>query len=153
LPSSLPNDMLQIMRDDARDIVDVRRAEVAIQKAIQERDQDALEERLSEGFLHLDATGNRQGRLEFLRSVLDSPLEILDINSDPLTVELIGEVAVALGVQRSLVKLEDDRRVESRTTFTDIFTRRDGQWVLHLAHSLDLGASSLASLGLGETPM
>ena len=132
------------MLDEARESVRVQRVERAIFSAIQDRAESMLLQHLSAEFVHIDATGSREDRETFIRSITSSPLEILDVSAAPLTVEFVGGLAVAAGVQRALVRLEDDRRIEARTAFTDIFVQENGEWLLTFAHSLDLGAGDLA---------
>ena len=132
------------MFDESRESVRVQRVERAIFSAIQDRDDEVLTRHLAPSFIHIDATGSREDRETFIGSITSSPLEILDVTAVPLTVEFIGGLAVAAGVQRALVRLEDDRRIEARTAFTDIFVQENGEWLLTFAHSLDLGAGDLA---------
>lgn len=132
------------MFDESRESVRVQRIERAIFSAIQDRDYEGLIRHIAETFVHVDATGSREDRETFIRSITSSPLEVLDVTASPLTVDFVGGLAVAAGVQRALVRLEDDRRIEARTAFTDIFVQENGEWLLTFAHSLDLGAGDLA---------
>ncbi|MEO8215810.1 MAG: nuclear transport factor 2 family protein [Acidobacteriota bacterium] len=141
------------MFDEAKESVRVQRVERAIFTAIQDRDEAVLMKHLDASFVHIDAIGTRQDREAFVLSITGSPLEIMDVSAAPLTVAFTGDVAIAAGIQRALVRLEDDRRIEARTAFTDIFVQKDGEWLLTLAHSLDLGADGLStSEGFDEMP-
>ena len=107
-------------------------------EAIVRRDAAALEELLDPEFAHLDGSGVRTPRAEFIASILSSTYTILDAGFDSLAVDVVGGLGVVNGVQRAEVALGDGERVVSLAAFTDVFVSTENGWRIRLARSLDL---------------
>ena len=108
--------------------------------AIQSRDRVALERVLLDDFAHIDETGRRHSRTDFIEAILSAGYQIERLSFDAIAVELIGDIAIVCGVQRGTVALDGGQRVEGRTAFTDIFLRGVSGWRLRLATSAELPA-------------
>ena len=102
------------------------------------RDAAALEELLDPEFVHLDGSGVRTARADFIASVLSSTYTILDAGFDSLAVDVVGGLGVVNGVQRAEVALGEGERVVSLGAFTDVFVPTEKGWRIRLARSMDL---------------
>ena len=117
---------------------DLVRVSERLLSAIVSRDAAVLEELLAPEFVHLDASGTRTERGEFIAQVLGSTYEVVHAGFDSLSVDVVGEIAVVNGVQRAEVDLGPGEPVVSRGAFTDIFVATPSGWRIRLARSVDL---------------
>jgi hypothetical protein len=117
---------------------DLVRVSTRLLEAIIRRDGPALEELLDPDFVHLDGTGVRTPRAEFIASILSSTYTVLDAGFDSLSVDVVGGLGVVSGVQRAEVALGEGERIVSLGAFTDVFVPTEKGWRIRLARSIDL---------------
>ena len=117
---------------------DLVRVSTRLLEAIVRRDAAALAELLDPEFVHLDGSGTRTSRAEFIASILSSTYTILEASFDALSVDVVGGLGVVNGVQRAEVALGEGERVVSLGAFTDVFVPTEKGWRIRLARSMDL---------------
>ena len=110
--------------------------------AIASRNSDALDAILDEGFVHLQSGGERLTRDEFVKNIVEATYTIEEIAFESIQVEVLGDTAVAAGIQRAGVLLPDGTKLVSRGSFTDVFQRKNDGWKLWLAHSTEFPAET-----------
>jgi hypothetical protein len=123
---------------DANRPEELVRVSTRLLDAIVRRDAAALEELLDPEFVHLDGSGLRTVRAEFIASVLSSTFTVLDAGFDSLSVDVVGGLGVVNGIQRAEVALGEGDRVVSRSAFTDVFVATPAGWRIRLARSMEL---------------
>jgi len=106
--------------------------------AIQRKDAESFSRFLADDFVHRSRDGSATGKTDFLRGISELPVEILSISGENEKVDVYGEVAVATGVQRAEWRQADGVEGISLGAFTDVFSRREGKWLLVLAYNVDL---------------
>lgn len=106
--------------------------------ALRARSPEALRRVLAPDFLLLVPGSPSADREAFIAGVLGIPGEILEVSSDDLQARLVGATGVLTGRQRARVRLPDGKVVDDLGAFTDVCERRDGRWVMVLAHSVPL---------------
>ena len=117
---------------------DLVRVSTRLLEAIVGRDASALEELLDPDFVHLNGSGVRTPRAEFIASVLSSTYTVLEAGFDSLSADVVGGLGVVNGVQRAEVALGEGERVVSLGAFTDVFVPSENGWRIRLARSVDL---------------
>lgn len=106
--------------------------------AIQRKDAESFGRFLGDDFVHRSRNGAATGKADFLRGISELPVEILSISGENERVDVYGEVAVVTGVQRAEWRQDDGVEGVSLGAFTDVFSRREGKWMLVLAYNVDL---------------
>jgi len=106
--------------------------------AIQRKDAEAFGRFLADDFVYRSHDGSATDRADFLRSISELPVEIVSISGENERVDVYGDVAVVTGVQRSEWRQADGVGGISLGAFTDVFSRREGKWMLVLAYNVDL---------------
>jgi len=116
---------------------EILQLERAIFSAIQSNDARTLEAIVADDF-RLRSRGNPEAnKAAFLNAITGNQYKILSISSEDMKVDFFGDVAILTGTQTAVVEL-DGKSVISLTAFTDVFQRRGPQWLLVLAHSIEL---------------
>jgi ketosteroid isomerase-like protein len=124
--------------DSSTDINTILEIERRTMEAIKQKDRAALMSILAEDFTHRTPAGQDAGRSEFLKGISDLPLEVLSISADNLKVNVYGETAVLTGIQRVTVRDAEGKEESGAGAFTDVFVKRQEEWLLVLAYSVDL---------------
>lgn len=106
--------------------------------AIQRKDAESFGSFLADDFVHRSRDGAATGKADFLRGVSELPVEILSISGENERVDVYGEVAVVTGVQRAEWRQGNGIEGVSLGSFTDVFSRREGKWMLVLAYNVEL---------------
>lgn len=106
-----------------------------IAAAIGRRDVDTLARLLAPGFQFRSPGQDGAGAGPFLDGIKGIPGEIVFVKLASLTVDVVGDGAVATGVQHAQVRM-DGKLVDDRRPFVDWFVRHDGGWRLRLAVDL-----------------
>lgn len=106
--------------------------------AIQRKDAEAFGRFLADDFVHRSRDGSATGKTDFLLGISELPVEILSISGENERVDVYGDVAVVTGVQRAEWSQDDGAEGVSLGAFTDVFSRRDGKWLLVLAYNVDV---------------
>jgi uncharacterized protein (TIGR02246 family) len=112
-------------------------------RAIAGRNASALANILHDDFVHLassDEPSSPQDKEAFINAIATAPYEIVDISLSALRVRFADDIAVVVGIQKAQVQLENQDKLTSAGSFTDVFRRVDGRWRLWLAHSTELPA-------------
>ena len=106
--------------------------------AIRTRDIPTLDEIVAEDFVFRGPRQPEIDKTEFLKSIKSFPIEILEIWSDDMQVNIYGDVALLTGVQQARTRDGDGKVVLSAGAFSDLFLQRDGRWSLVLAYNVEL---------------
>lgn len=117
---------------------EIRQLEGDIFAAIQRKDTKKLEGILADDFVYRNPLEGEVARAAFLAGLKAIPVEISAIWSEDMKVNVYGDVAVMTGTQKARTLEATGKEVLSATAFTDIFVRRNGRWLLALAHGVEL---------------
>lgn len=111
-----------------------------IYTAIQHKDADSLKQFLADDFVHRSADGTETDRHEFLRGIREMPFEIKSITGHHERVSVYGDVAVMTGVQNAEWRQSETEQGLNSVAFADVFSLRDGKWLLMLAFGAELNS-------------
>ena len=106
--------------------------------AIRQKDVNSLGRFLANDFAHRTPDGSEAGKEEFLRSIAAMPVEVSSIRGEHQKVSVYRDVAVLTGVQRAEWRQGDVAEGVSSVAFTDVFTLREGRWLMVLAYGVEL---------------
>ena len=121
--------------DDTAQILQLERQMMA---AIKNKDTAAIERLLAPDFIYRTPGAQDAGRADFLRIAQSIPVKIVDVWGDDLKVTLYGDVAVLTGIQKARTLDDKGQELLSAGAFVDVFRRRDGRWLMVLAHTVEL---------------
>lgn len=96
--------------------------------AIKTKDIMRLSKILADEFAYRGPGQPELERAEFLKSVASFPMQIVDIWSDDMKVNVYGDVAVLTGTQQARTRNSDGKEEMSASAFTDVFAKRRGRW-------------------------
>lgn len=122
----------------AEDREAILRVERETMRAIRGKDVDALGRLIAEDFVYRSPGGEDAGRAKFLSNIAAIPFELLDVWGDELHVFINGETAVLTGVQRARYRTTEGVEGTSTVAFADVLVKRNGRWLLVLAHGVEL---------------
>jgi ketosteroid isomerase-like protein len=106
-----------------------------IAAAIAKRDRLALSALLSSGFVHRTPGGDSVALEPFLQAIEQIPGEILAVTLEQLVIDVVGDAALATGMQHAKVRL-DGQVIDDRRAFVDWFIKEPGGWRLRVAAEL-----------------
>lgn len=112
--------------------------EKEIFSAIKSRDSNRLGNLLSDDFVYRSPGNSEQPKATFLKAIESISIEMTDVWSEDMKVNVYSDVAVITGTQKARVRLADGKVVIGATAFTDVFIRKSGKWLLALAHGVEL---------------
>ena len=92
-------------------------------------DWDHYAPRLSDDYLRINFNGTEQTKKETLTYLRSGPSKILDLAPENLKVRLYGDTAIVTG-RLTAVQRMNGKVITTFTNFTDVFAKRDGQWML-----------------------
>src|SRR5262245_40060602 len=115
-----------------------------ITAAIARRDRPALAGLLASRFVHRTPGSDSVDTEAFLQAVERIPGEILSVTLEHLAIDVMGDAALATGIQHAQVRL-DGRVIEDRRAFVDWFVKEAGAWQIRVA--VDLPAPSSGEPG------
>lgn len=118
-----------------------------IMAAIKGKDTAALEPMLADEFVYRTHFGVEADKAAFLESITSFPVEIISLRGEELKVNVYGETAVLTGVQVAEARPPEGEAEESAVAFTDVFVRREGRWLMVLAHGVELPSESDSTPG------
>jgi ketosteroid isomerase-like protein len=98
-------------------------------RSVQNSDVRRFEEILADDFLNSNPDGSIVDRAGFLKQIA-RPATIADLAAEDVRIRVMGDVAIIHA--RTTYTLADGRAAAGR--YTDIWTRRKGQWVCVAAH-------------------
>jgi ketosteroid isomerase-like protein len=112
-----------------------------IATAIARRDRFALTGFLSRDFVHRTPGGDSIVLEPFLEAIEQIPGEILAVTLEQLVIDVVGDGALATGMQRAQVRL-DGQLIDDRRAFVDWFVKEPGGWRLRVAAELPSEAAA-----------
>ena len=124
------------------DDTEVLAIERDIMAAIRSKDVATLSPLLADDFVYRTHFGAEADKAAFLESIAAFPVEILSLHGEELKVNVYGDTAVLTGVQIAEARPPEGETEESAVAFTDVFLRRDGQWLMVLAYGVELPSES-----------
>src|SRR5262249_35207976 len=113
-------------------------AERKLFEALKNQDANAIGKLLADDFQFRNAGDEPMDKTAFLKAATSVEGTILSVDSDNMRVQIYGDLAVLSGSQKAVVRLKDGKQVGGEGVFTDIFRKRNGQWLLVFAHNIDL---------------
>jgi ketosteroid isomerase-like protein len=113
-----------------------------IMAAIRGKDVATLAPLLADDFLYRTHFGAEADKAAFLESIASFPIEILSLRGEELKVNVYGDTAVLTGIQIAEARPPEGETEESAVAFTDVFLRRNGQWLMVLAYGVELPSES-----------
>jgi len=106
-----------------------------IAAAIAARDTATLATLLDAGFVHRAPGGANIDAPAFLDSIVQIPGEIVSVALERLAIDVVGESALATGIQQAHVRM-DGRLIEDRRSFVDWFVKVGDTWRIRVAVDL-----------------
>lgn len=122
--------------DPARDEAELIRLEREYARALMTKDRAFLMRFYAPDW----RGGNWMGfwsKSTMLKSVLNARYVIKSMNVRDLKVRLMGDVAIVQGVDEEVTSV-DGKDTSGKWAFTDVFHRRDGQWVAVASHTSEI---------------
>jgi ketosteroid isomerase-like protein len=113
-----------------------------IMTAIKNKDALSLAPMLAEEFVYRTHFGAEASKSDFLDSIASFPIEVVSLQGEELKVNVFGETAILTGIQRAEARVPEGEIEESAVAFTDVFLRREGQWLMVLAYGVELPAEA-----------
>ncbi|HLN99138.1 MAG TPA: nuclear transport factor 2 family protein [Pyrinomonadaceae bacterium] len=113
-----------------------------IMTAIKNKDALSLAPMLAEEFVYRTHFGAEASKSDFLDSIASFPIEVVSLQGEELKVNVFGETAILTGIQRAEARVPEGEIEESAVAFTDVFVRREGQWLMVLAYGVELPAEA-----------
>ncbi len=108
--------------------------------ALQRKDADLFTQVLAEDFVCRSPGEADQDRAAFIATLISIPITILNISSEEIAIQLVGNVAVLTGTQVAQMPLPNGETVSERLALTNIFQHNGEQWKMILAHPVSLPA-------------
>ena len=112
--------------------------EEEIFSAIKSKEAKRLDKLLADDFVYRSPANSEQPKASFLKAIESISIEMTDVWSEDMKASIYSDVAVITGTQKARVRLSDGKVVIGATAFTDVFVRKDGKWLLALAHGVEL---------------
>jgi hypothetical protein len=106
---------------------DVLRGNQAVYDGIRARDAGKLREYVAPDFRWDAPDGKSRTRDEWLAAVAATPGEIVSVSGMRLTTERRGDRVTVCGVQRAIVRVDGEERIDDQP-YCDDWQRRDGRW-------------------------
>lgn len=106
-----------------------------IAAAIAARDTATLATLLDAGFVYRTPGGANIDAPAFLDSIVQIPGEIVSVTLDALAIDVVGDGALATGIQQAQVRM-DGQLVEDRRSFVDWFVKSGNTWRIRVAVDL-----------------
>ena len=100
--------------------------------AIGQRDTSTLATLLDAGFVHRAPGGANIDAPSFLKAIAEIPGEIVSVTLDELAIDIVGEGALATGIQHARVRM-DGQLIEERRGFVDWFVKAGDTWRIRVA--------------------
>lgn len=123
-------------RDPARDEAELIRLEHDYARALMTRDRAFLTRFYAPDW----RGGNWMGfwsKSTMIKSILNARYVVKSMNVRDLKVRVMGDVAIVQGVDEEVTTV-DGKDTSGKWAFTDVFARRDGQWVAVASHTSEV---------------
>ena len=126
------------MADDANIESEVTQAQGQFWIALQNKDREALEQRMADDFLSRSPGQPNQDRTTFINTLTGFPMQVRSIGSSNLEVHMFGIIAVVTGLQVAQLEFPDGQMKENKIAITNIFHQHEGRWLLKFSHAVSL---------------
>lgn len=97
-------------------------------------DLDELGQMLTDDMNYTHSTSTVDTKADFIGSLRSGRVRHISIDPEERSVRIYGHSAVVQGIAHVLVKVEE-RDVDVRLRFTELYVERDGTWKMALWHS------------------
>lgn len=137
--------MVSTSNKNSETLTDAQQAVLLLEEeifgAVKSRDASVLERVLTDEFIYR-SPGQEVGRDDFLKLCATFPYEIISIRGADLKVNVYDNLAVVTGLQFAKTKGDEGKEETSVVAFTDVFVKQKDEWMLALAHAVDLPQAS-----------
>ena len=116
-------------------IADVERCARRIAAAIAARDTATLQMLLADGFAHRAPGGANTDAAAFLKAIAEIPGEIVSVELEDLSIDIVDSAALATGIQHATVRI-DGQLITDRRGFVDWFVKVGDDWRIRVAIDL-----------------
>jgi hypothetical protein len=120
----------------AHEVLHVQRVDVW--GAMRAKDPETWVRVLADDFVLRTPGEEDRDRSAFVDRMTSFPGEVVSIACHDLRADVFGTAVVVTGVQHAVLRMSNDARFEDFTMMTNVFERREGRWVMVLAHALSL---------------
>ena len=103
--------------------------------AIGERDTATLVTLLADEFVHRAPGGAPSDLSAFLKAIAEIPGEIVSVTLEDLAIDVVGDTALATGIQHAEVRV-DGQLIKDRRGFVDWFVKTGDTWRIRVAVDL-----------------
>jgi ketosteroid isomerase-like protein len=117
---------------------ELRRLEVEVFEAIKNQNTQALSRLLFDNYVYRSPGDDQLGKDDFLRLVEAFPVKVTALWGEEMRVNVYGETAIVTGIQLSKTRDNTGQEEMTATSFSDVFIRRAGRWLLALTLATDL---------------
>jgi hypothetical protein len=118
-----------VISAQAQSADDLKQVELDLAQMLVHADWDHYAPRLTEDYLRINFNGTQQNKQETLSYLRSGPSKILDLAPENLTVRFYSDTAVVNG-RLTAVQRINGKVITTFTNFTDVFAKRDAQWLL-----------------------
>jgi len=108
---------------------DLKQVELDLAQMLVHADWDHYAPRLTDDYHRVNFNGTEQNKQETLRELRSGSSKFLDVAPENLTVRFYGDTAIVNG-RLTAVQRINGKVVTTFTNFTDVFAKRDAQWLL-----------------------
>lgn len=123
-------------RSAAQEVLDVQRVDVWA--AMQAKSPQAWRWVLADDFVLRTPGEEDRDRAAFVERMTSFPGDVVSIACHDLRADAFGEAVVVTGVQHAVILMPNGARFEDFTMMSNVFVKREGRWVMVLAHALSL---------------
>lgn len=93
---------------------------------------------LADDLIMITPNGSRIGKADILKNMTSPSQQIKTTKVDKADVRLVGNAALVFA-EASFVTVDNGKEVTGRTSYLDIYEKRNGRWVAIAAHVTYLG--------------
>ena len=119
---------------------EIKALELELPELIVQADWDEYAKHLASDFLHTRDNGQVENKEETMAALRDLKRKIIVMEMEPadLLIHVYGDTAVASA--KFTIRVREAGQVKSRVTRqTDVFVKRDGQWLMVAEQVTDIG--------------
>jgi len=119
---------------------EIKALELRLPELIVQADWDEYAKHLASDFLHTRDNGQVENKEETMAALRDLKRKIIVMEMEPadLLIHVYGDTAVASA--KFTIRVREAGQVKSRVTRqTDVFVKRDGQWLMVAEQVTDIG--------------
>jgi len=119
---------------------EIKALELKLPELIVQADWDEYAKHLASDYLHTRDNGQVENKEETMAALRDLKRKIIVMEMEPgdLLIHIYGDTAI--GSAKFTIRVREAGQVKSRLTRqTDVFVKRDGQWILEAEQSTVVG--------------